>query len=147
MLELTDKMIIRNGHSLKLYSMSDVFLTGLFILLSFAFFPYEIFYASSNGVAECQITVFRASENASGYGKELVRHKKSGIYEIDGNLGKSRIEFDEAGRVRFLDSACPNHVCVNSGWSSSYFALSCVPNGVVAEVKTSEKPKLDGISR
>ena len=49
---------------------------------------------------------------------------------VRGRLGDSKLRI-EGGRVRFVDSPCPNKVCVHSGWlqDSGEFA-ACVPNGV-----------------
>lgn len=64
--------------------------------------------------------------------------------EIDGKLGKSVIEISKEG-VRFVDSCCPNHLCVKRGWVSKPGDLAaCVPNGVV--VRVIGMPEYDGIT-
>ncbi|MFW6113473.1 MAG: NusG domain II-containing protein [Actinomycetota bacterium] len=54
---------------------------------------------------------------------------------IDGYQGKSHIEI-AGGRVRMVDSACPEKLCVRTGWiSSPGESIVCLPNRVVIEVR------------
>lgn len=54
--------------------------------------------------------------------------------EVEGRLGKSVIEISRKG-ARFIDSSCPNHLCVRRGWvSKSGDMVACVPNGVVVRI-------------
>ncbi len=53
--------------------------------------------------------------------------KKDGIYKVGGALGITTFEIKD-GRVRIIDSPCPNKNCVNQGWHSP---LVCLPNNVI----------------
>jgi len=53
---------------------------------------------------------------------------------VDGYAGKSYLEVT-GGRVRMLDSACPDKLCVKTGWiSSTGESIVCLPNRVVIEI-------------
>ena len=57
---------------------------------------------------------------------------------IDGYQGKSYVEIS-GGRVRMEDSACPDKLCVKSGWiSRPGESIVCLPNRVVIEVRSGE---------
>ena len=56
---------------------------------------------------------------------------EDGIYEVKGLCGKTVFEIT-GGRVRILDSACPNKTCVAQGFSS---VLVCLPNDVIITVE------------
>jgi hypothetical protein len=54
----------------------------------------------------------------------------------------------KGGRIRVLESDCPHHVCVNTGWiGRTGSIIACVPNRVVVRVDGSEEPFLDAIVR
>lgn len=49
---------------------------------------------------------------------------------VQGRLGPSTLEV-HAGKIRFLDSPCSQHLCVHRGWlAHSGEATACLPNGV-----------------
>lgn len=53
---------------------------------------------------------------------------------VKGYQGESRLEVD-GGRVRMVDSACPDKLCVRTGWiSRPGESIVCLPNRVVIEV-------------
>ncbi len=57
---------------------------------------------------------------------------------VDGYQGKSFLEI-EGGRVRMVDSACPDKLCVRTGWiSRPGESIVCLPNRVVVEVVSGE---------
>lgn len=57
---------------------------------------------------------------------------------IDGYQGKSYVEI-EGGRVRMVDSACPDKLCARRGWiSRPGESIVCLPNRVVIEVVSGE---------
>lgn len=63
-------------------------------------------------------------------GRELV---------IDGYQGKSYVQILD-GRVRMIDSACPDKLCVHMGWKSrSGDSIICLPNRVVIEIRSGEE--------
>lgn len=55
---------------------------------------------------------------------------------VVGYRGMSYIQV-RGGRVRMLDSACPDKLCVHSGWiSRPGESLVCLPNRVVIEIRS-----------
>ena len=56
---------------------------------------------------------------------------KDEIYTVEGALGPSVIEVKD-GKVRFLDSTCPNLTCVALSWGRT---LVCLPNDVIVQVE------------
>ena len=52
---------------------------------------------------------------------------KDGIYEVEGALGITTFEV-KGGKIRILDSPCPNKICIHQGWDSP---LVCLPNNVI----------------
>ena len=77
--------------------------------------------------------------NASGNHYEYSA-KKDGIYEVKGALGITTFEIKD-GRVRIIDSPCPNKTCVNQGWHSP---LVCLPNNVIITIE--EEGEFDALS-
>ncbi len=48
----------------------------------------------------------------------------------------------DKGRIRVLESNCPKHVCVHTGWiSNSGQTIVCVPNKLLVEVKGKQNLK------
>ena len=70
----------------------------------------------------------------------------SGFLQIPGLIGTSTVECDGTGRWRFVQSACPNQICVRTGWFSAPVGVPCVPNGVILEPKPSTQD-VDGVAR
>ena len=60
---------------------------------------------------------------------------EDGIHEVEGKLGTTKFELKN-GRVRILDSPCPNKTCVSQGFSDS---IVCLPNRVSIQVVRSQK--------
>lgn len=83
----------------------------------------------------------RLEVSISANGEEvLVRPLGEGTYEltIPGHAGDSYVEISE-GRVRMVDSACPDKLCVRTGWiSRPGESIVCLPNRVVIEIKSGE---------
>ena len=83
------------------------------------------------------LSVFFTRNNASKTGDKVsavadkVRYEysaqKNGIYTIQGTLGATTFEVKN-GKIRILDSPCPEKKCVAQGWASP---LVCLPNGVI----------------
>ncbi len=80
----------------------------------------------------------RVIVNAAGvkyeYSAEL-----AGTYKVPGELGDTTFEIKD-GRVRIIDSPCPNKTCISQGWHNP---LVCLPNKVMITVEgeTSAKVK------
>jgi hypothetical protein len=70
------------------------------------------------------------------------------ILNINGALGVTRIEINN-GRFRFIESACINKICINTGWISiNNIPVICLPNRVSAYIKNeASRETVDGISR
>ena len=66
--------------------------------------------------------------------------KKDGIYKVGGAIGITTFEIKN-GRVRIIDSPCPNKTCVNQGWHSP---LVCLPNNVIITVE--KEGEFDAVS-
>ena len=66
--------------------------------------------------------------------------KKDGIYKVKGVMGITTFEIKD-GRVRIIDSPCPNKTCVNQGWHSP---LVCLPNNVIITLE--EEGEFDAIA-
>jgi hypothetical protein len=68
--------------------------------------------------------------NAAGvkyeYSAEL-----DGTYTVAGELGPTTFEIKH-GRVRIIDSPCPNKTCISQGWHNP---LVCLPNKVMITVE------------
>jgi hypothetical protein len=57
-------------------------------------------------------------------------------FTVNGFQGESRVEIS-GGRVRMVDSACPDKLCVRTGWiSQPGGSIICLPNRVVLEIKS-----------
>ena len=72
----------------------------------------------------------RVIVNAAGvkyeYSAEL-----AGTYTVPGELGPTSFEIKN-GRVRIIDSPCPNKTCISQGWHNP---LVCLPNKVMITVE------------
>ena len=72
----------------------------------------------------------RVVVNAAGvkyeYSAEL-----AGTYKVSGELGDTSFEIKD-GRVRIIDSPCPNKTCIAQGWHNP---LVCLPNKVMISVE------------
>lgn len=50
------------------------------------------------------------------------------------------------GRIRVLESDCPQKICVHLGWiATEEQIIACVPNRVLIEIETVEEPFLDAV--
>jgi len=60
--------------------------------------------------------------------------------------GKMHIEVKD-GKVRVLDSDCPQQTCVKTGWIQySGRSIVCIPNQVLIELRSAMPQSLDSIS-
>lgn len=65
--------------------------------------------------------------------------------EAPGPLGHSHIQVRN-GRVRFVDSPCPNKLCVHTGWLSEGGETAiCLPNRVSVKIPGND-PRFDTIN-
>ncbi|MCR4742940.1 MAG: NusG domain II-containing protein [Treponema sp.] len=56
---------------------------------------------------------------------------QDGIYQVGGRIGNTTIEIKD-GKVRIIDSPCPNKTCVHQNWGN---LIICLPNNVIVSVK------------
>ena len=70
---------------------------------------------------------------------------KDDMIEVEGPLGINVIEIKDK-RARFVQSPCPNKVCIHSGWveHNNDFA-ACLPNGVLLSIGN-EHQEFDAIN-
>jgi hypothetical protein len=93
---------------------------------------------------------------AEGHGAEVVvlvdgkRWARLNLFndqdlEVPGPLGHSHIRVRD-GRVRFVDSPCPNKLCVHTGWLQQGGEVAvCLPNRVSLQILASD-PRFDAIN-
>lgn len=100
--------------------------------------------------------VFATFWHSDGHGDEVVvmvegkRWARLNLFHdqelhAPGILGNSHIRvFD--GQVRFIDSPCPNKICVHTGWlSQGGENATCLPNRVSLQILGSD-PRFDSIN-
>lgn len=59
---------------------------------------------------------------------------QDGIFKVEGKIGTSSIQIKD-GKVRIIDSPCPNKNCVHQNWGN---LIICLPNNVIVSVKAQE---------
>ncbi|NOX91752.1 MAG: NusG domain II-containing protein [Gammaproteobacteria bacterium] len=65
--------------------------------------------------------------------------------DVPGPLGHSYIQVRD-GQVRFVDSPCPNKLCVHTGWLNQGGEVAiCLPNKVSLQILASD-PRFDTIN-
>ena len=72
----------------------------------------------------------RVVVNAAGVKYEYSA-SQNGTYKVPGELGPTTFEIKD-GRVRIIDSPCPNKTCIAQGWHNP---LVCLPNKVIITVE------------
>ena len=92
----------------------------------------------------------RVVVNAAGVKYEY-SVSQNGTYTVAGELGPTTFEIKD-GRVRIIDSPCPNKTCISQGWHNP---LVCLPNKVMITVeneteqgrgRSNEEVQLDAVS-
>lgn len=69
-----------------------------------------------------------------------------GDYPFDGRDGLHIILQVKDGRVRFLQSGCPDKVCVHTGWlSQAGQTAACLPAGILLRVEGVEEDEAPDI--
>jgi len=65
--------------------------------------------------------------------------------KVPGPLGHSHIQVRD-GQVRFINSPCPNKLCIHTGWLSQGGEVAiCLPNKVSLQILGSD-PRFDAIN-
>lgn len=54
------------------------------------------------------------------------------IYDFEGPLGITKVEVKN-GKVRIIDSPCPNKTCMNQNYRDT---LVCLPNKIIIKIQT-----------
>lgn len=78
----------------------------------------------------------RVVVNAAGTRYEYSA-SQNGTYSVSGELGPTTFEIKD-GRVRIIDSPCPNKTCISQGWHNP---LVCLPNKVMITVEGESRVK------
>lgn len=91
-----------------------------------------LWFSSDDKVNFAQVTV-------DGEEKLILNLEEDQIVDTTGRAGISKLEI-AGGRIRFLESPCPNKICINAGWlqHGGDFA-ACLPNRVAVEVAANNK--------
>ncbi len=68
------------------------------------------------------------------YSFPLYEKGRNEYLDVQGVNGITRVHLEE-GRVRVEESACPDKICVNTGWTNSLAKpIACLPNRVIVKV-------------
>ncbi len=81
----------------------------------------------------------KVSVKANGVSYEY-SSKSNGVYKVLGLAGETIFEIND-GKIRIIDSACPNKICVHQGWSRT---LVCLPNNVIIALE--DNGEFDAVS-
>ena len=66
---------------------------------------------------------------------QTISLETDGIYHIEDAQLPVTLEVKD-GKIRFIDSQCPDHLCEGFGWvQTEYDSAVCVPSGVSVRVK------------
>lgn len=95
---------------------------GDILILLLAIFSLIFFYKGKNG----EKTSFVIEANGKLYRYTL---DKDMVIEVYGKRGKAVVEITN-GNVRFVDSECPDKICVRDGYLKNK-PIICLPNNVI----------------
>jgi len=97
------------------------------------------------------------TKEPDAYRIAVIRHNNAIIREIDLDCVNEPYTMEitgvykniiliEKGRIRYLESDCPNKVCVNTGWLEKPGDTAvCIPNRTFIKIE-GEKNKIDGVA-
>lgn len=109
------------------------------VLIILAVIAASVFLISSSMAGAGGDSGLKVSISVNG--KEALVRPLGGENEnltIEGYQGESYVEIS-GGKVHMVDSACPDKLCVRSGWiSRPKESIVCLPNRVVIEIKSVE---------
>jgi hypothetical protein len=89
-----------------------------------------LFTKPQEDAADAQVHI-----TAEGAEYAVVPLEEDRIINVPGPLGKTTVE-TKGGRVRVLDSPCPNKICVSQSWiERPGETIVCLPNRVSITVK------------
>ncbi|NOX07910.1 MAG: NusG domain II-containing protein [Gammaproteobacteria bacterium] len=114
--------------------------TADYLILIFALaLIYTLFYRFWGSGENGQYVIIQTADEKRQYS---LQHDQD-IY-VTGPLGGSHLQI-KSGRVRFVESPCPNKVCIRHGWLERQGAVSaCVPNQVMINI-TGDNQEYDAI--
>lgn len=73
---------------------------------------------------------------ATPQGETVLPLSRDGTFVFEGRDGLSVTLQVEDGRIRFVESGCPDKVCVHTGWlSRGGQTAACLPAGVILRVE------------
>ena len=99
---------------------------------------YAVFWQSDGHGAEAVVLV-----NGKRWARLDLFHNQD--LKVPGPLGHSHIQVRD-GRARFVDSPCPNKLCVHTGWLKQGGEVAiCLPNKVSLQILASD-PRFDAIN-
>jgi hypothetical protein len=93
--------------------------------------------------------------------RQPMQHQVAVIYQENVKLKEVNIDKDlifsildgkmdikvENGKVRVLDSDCPQKICVKMGWiQNNGQTIVCVPNHILIRIESNESQSIDAIS-
>ena len=115
---------------MKLFGKFDIFIILIMCFLVF-------FFTDTRKGAD------RAEIYLSGKLEHIVELTKDATYDIGGHMV---VEVKE-GKIRALETDCPDQICVKEGWvSSSGVPIVCVPNEIMIVIPKGQQ-EMDAISR
>lgn len=82
-------------------------------------------------------------------GEERISLNREGETVVSGKSGPVRLRVED-GRIAFIESGCPDRVCVHAGWlSREGQSAACIPQGVLVRIEsgTDDLPPVDVVAQ
>ncbi len=99
------------------------------ILLFAGILSLSVFVTIKSAIVSSDRAVVHAADDVYEFSL-----KEDGIHRVKGPLGMTTLEIKD-GRIRIIDSPCPNKTCIRQGYAKP---LVCLPNKVIVNVEESE---------
>lgn len=119
---------------------SDLFIIALVLLVSAAGFFMLFSHFSTENAKVAEIRVNTKLVDTIVLSDITTPYTKT----IEGNFPVT-LELSSDG-VRFIDSECPDKLCIHSGLIKANQSAACLPAGVSVTVKGFENSEIDGIA-
>lgn len=118
-----------------------ILLIFILIVSALGYAGYSIYKSGSNDYAKIAVIMH---EGKAVKKVDIDAVTEPIVLDIEGEY-KNTILI-EKGRVRVLDSNCPDRVCVNTGWLDQMGDLAvCIPNRSIVKIE-GEAEKVDGVT-
>lgn len=115
----------------------DIIVSIVMLVILVAGVYFYFFHQNSQGTIVIQI------EGKTTSTFPLFQEGRDEIIDVHGINGITRVLLQD-GKVRVIDSACPDKICVSSGWlRSSAGTIVCLPNRVVIKILDYEDKDID----